>query len=123
MRCYICVAVTTNNNNTHTHTLNCNKPRFGKVQDFEIGIVFFFSFHYFRIIAAVRNLEGKQLTWANVLPLFLPTWMLSLGGLPVLWTVGLWLAIIFMGSFFFTVFGLTAGHHSHNNFFDGDIPR
>ncbi|KOB71837.1 Desaturase, partial [Operophtera brumata] len=102
------------------------KPIWAQMAAFYWPVIYLFSFIGLmvkEIIAAVNNIEEKQLTWANTLPLFLPVWMLSLGGLPVLWTVGLWLAIILTASFFFTVFGLTAGHHSHNNFFDGDIPR
>ncbi|CAG9134396.1 unnamed protein product [Plutella xylostella] len=75
------------------------------------------------LIAGLTNLEGKKLQLSNAIPLFVPAWMYFVGGLPLLPTVGLWISCMLVSSFFFMVFGLTAGHHGNENFFEGDIPR
>lgn len=69
------------------------------------------------------NISGKKLFWDNLIPFMIPIWMWWGSGLSLPWTIVVWLAIMMSCSFFFMVFGLTAGHHGHNNFFEGDVPR
>lgn len=45
------------------------------------------------------------------------------GGISLPWMIAVWLTTMITGSFMFVIYGLTAGHHSHRNFFEGDIPR
>ncbi|KAI5644431.1 fatty acid desaturase domain-containing protein [Phthorimaea operculella] len=75
------------------------------------------------IILGLIGFEGQKLHWWHVIPFTLPAWMWWISGLWLPWTLVVWSATILVASFFFMVFGLTAGHHGHNNFFDGDIPR
>lgn len=75
------------------------------------------------LIAGVLKIENKELTWANTIPFILPVWIWATSGLSLLWTLLVWLAIILISSFVFMIFGLTAGHHSHTNFFEEDVPR
>ncbi|XP_049870170.1 cytochrome b5-related protein-like [Pectinophora gossypiella] len=72
---------------------------------------------------SITGFEGKKGSWDTFITFALPMWMWMLGGLWLPWTLVLWIVTLGTASFFFMVFGLTAGHHSHNNFFDGDIPR
>ncbi|KAI8424208.1 hypothetical protein MSG28_002788 [Choristoneura fumiferana] len=74
------------------------------------------------ILCATKH-EGKSLKWTNTIPFLIPTWMWILGGQPLHWTIFTWIASLFSASFFFVVYGLTAGHHSDDNFFEGDKPR
>ncbi|KAJ8727477.1 hypothetical protein PYW07_001596 [Mythimna separata] len=67
--------------------------------------------------------EGKSLSWSNVIPFTIPAWMHLMGGLPLHWTIAVWLLTLIPASLFFVWYGLTAGHHSHRNFFEGDVPR
>lgn len=73
--------------------------------------------------AGAVNLEQKKLTPANLIPFLLPTWMWITGGLTLPFTILVWFATQLVASFIFMTTGLTAGHHDHRNFFDGDIPR
>nr|AIM40226.1 desaturase [Cydia pomonella] len=75
------------------------------------------------VICCAVNVEGKQLTLANAIPFLVPTWMWYFGGLPLHWTLAVWVSTLTFASFFFVMFGLTAGHHAHENFFEGDKPR
>ncbi|XP_026321814.1 cytochrome b5-related protein-like isoform X1 [Hyposmocoma kahamanoa] len=75
------------------------------------------------MITSVIKHEGKTIKWSDMIAFFLPVWMWLFGGLSLPWTLLMWTATLMTASFFFMVFGLTAGHHSHRNFFDGDVPR
>ncbi|CAG4992232.1 unnamed protein product [Parnassius apollo] len=75
------------------------------------------------LFTAIKDKDSKNLKWANLIQFFLPAWMWMLGGLSLPWTILLWIVILLIASYIFMMFGLTAGHHSHQNFFDGDIPR
>ncbi|XP_059052813.1 cytochrome b5-related protein-like [Achroia grisella] len=74
-------------------------------------------------VTSLRELEGKHIDWAHIIPLMLPTWMWLASGAPFTSVLPIWVATLMISSFYFTVYGLTAGHHAHTNFFDGDIPR
>nr|ARD71179.1 desaturase [Spodoptera exigua] len=75
------------------------------------------------LILSATNHEGKTLSWRNFIPFTIPAWMYLMGGLPLHSTILLWLVTLVPASFFFVFYGLTAGHHNHRNFFEGDVPR
>lgn len=87
--------------------------------DVNYYLYIFFS----RLIVGVLKLERKELTWANTIPFILPGWIWATSGLSLGCTLLVWLVVILISSFIVMVFGLTAGHHSHTNFFEGDVPR
>ncbi|XP_028025969.1 cytochrome b5-related protein-like isoform X2 [Bombyx mandarina] len=74
-------------------------------------------------LSALQNPKESTLEWSNLLVLFGPVWMYFLGGLSLAWTLALWFVMTLLTSLQFVMFGLTAGHHSHLNFFEGDTPR
>lgn len=76
-----------------------------------------------RFVVGIARIDGKVIKWSHIIPFNLPLWMYILGGLPFGYTMLVWLVTLLISSFFFMVFGLTAGHHGHTNFFEGDIPR
>ncbi|KAJ8717536.1 hypothetical protein PYW08_005935 [Mythimna loreyi] len=76
-----------------------------------------------RLVLCATKHEGKSLSWSNFIPFTIPAWMYLMGGLPIHWTIAVWLLTLIPASLFFVLYGLTAGHHSHRNFFEGDIPR
>ncbi|CAH0725209.1 unnamed protein product, partial [Brenthis ino] len=103
-----------------------NKPIWAQMAAFFYPIVFAFislGCMIKELSAGAINFEGKELSWENVIPFVMPIWMWAISGLFLPWVIVLWLAIIMTSSFIFMVFGLTAGHHGHTNFFEGDIPR
>ncbi|XP_063824201.1 cytochrome b5-related protein-like [Ostrinia nubilalis] len=103
-----------------------HKPIWAQMAAFYWPIIFMFVFvglFVKEVGTSITNFEGKRLTWTNVIPFTVPAWMWIAGGLPLPWAVLVWVASFMTGSFFFTLFGLTAGHHAHINFFDGDVPR
>ncbi|XP_072939420.1 cytochrome b5-related protein-like [Epargyreus clarus] len=103
-----------------------DKPIWAQMASFYYPVIFpFISLGCMikEIIAWLTKLEDKSLNWRNLIPFFLPVWMWWTSGLFLPWTIAVWLASTVISSFFFMVFGLTAGHHSHTNFFDGDVPR
>ncbi|XP_026737179.1 cytochrome b5-related protein-like [Trichoplusia ni] len=103
-----------------------DKPIWAQMGAFYYPVVYatsllFMMFQNFTLSALQH--EGKSLTWQSFIPFALPAWMYFAGGLPLPWTVLIWLITMIPASFFFVLFGLTAGHHSHRNFFEGDVPR
>ncbi|CAH0407308.1 unnamed protein product [Chilo suppressalis] len=103
-----------------------NKPIWAQMGAFYWPVIYCFAFlngFVKETSAAIAKFQGKTLTWDFILPFVLPTWMLLAGGLPSHWTFIVWLATMMIGSFFFVLYGLTAGHHAHTNFFEGDVPR
>ncbi|XP_039750159.1 cytochrome b5-related protein-like isoform X1 [Pararge aegeria] len=82
-----------------------------------------FSGFSYSFMGRLSNLNRKKFTWDGVIPFLLPLWMWYLSGVFLPWTLTVWLATIMISSFFLMLFGLTAGHHAHTNFFEGDIPR
>ncbi|KAL4707934.1 hypothetical protein ACJJTC_013725 [Scirpophaga incertulas] len=84
--------------------------------------VFLFSF-LMQFGAALTNIKGAKLSWQNFLIFTLPMWMWLTSGQPLLTVLTVWLGLNMVGSFFFSLYGLTAGHHAHTNFFEGDVPR
>ncbi|XP_026755386.1 cytochrome b5-related protein-like isoform X2 [Galleria mellonella] len=74
-------------------------------------------------LSSIRKLDGKYIHWSHIIPLSLPTWMWLASRMPFTIVLPVWAATMMISSFYFTVYGLTAGHHAHTNFFDGDIPR
>ncbi|XP_063360594.1 cytochrome b5-related protein-like [Cydia amplana] len=75
------------------------------------------------VVFSTMNHEGKRLNWTNAIPFFVPTWMWYFGGLPLYWTIPVWLGTMVYASFFFVMYGITAGHHAEDNFFEGDKAR
>ncbi|CAK1546128.1 unnamed protein product [Leptosia nina] len=75
------------------------------------------------VAVSLAGYRGKKLTWTNVIPFAVPVWMWLASGSYFPWVISVWLLMIILSSEFFMIFGLTAGHHSHTNFFEGDIPR
>ncbi|CAH0763836.1 unnamed protein product [Diatraea saccharalis] len=125
---------------THTNTVNDvelsmlepllqylplrDKPIWAQMGAFYWPVIYSFAFLNGLIkesVAAITKFEGKSLTWVYIIPFILPTWMWLAGGLPLLWTLAIWQVTNVVASFFFVFFGLTAGHHAHTNFFEGDI--
>ncbi|XP_045534899.1 cytochrome b5-related protein [Papilio machaon] len=103
-----------------------DKPIWAQMASFYYPIIFAFAtigMFVIELFTAAIYMDGKKLSWANAIQFFLPFWMWCFGGLPLSYTLLLWFTITVICSIFFMCFGLTAGHHSHNNFFDGDIPR
>ncbi|XP_047022646.1 cytochrome b5-related protein-like [Helicoverpa zea] len=103
-----------------------DKPIWAQMGAFYYPIIYALSFITWLInelVLCATNHEGKSLSWKNLIPFTIPTWMYLMGGLPFHWTIAVWLMTLLPASFFFILFGLTAGHHSHRNFFEGDIPR
>ncbi|CAH2071502.1 unnamed protein product, partial [Iphiclides podalirius] len=102
------------------------KPIWAQMAAFYYPIIFSFvaiGLLVKEIVTGAVGMDGKKLSWANAIQFFLPAWMWALGGLSLLWTLVVWMAANIIGSYIFMINGLTAGHHSHRNFFDGDIPR
>lgn len=105
---------------------NKTKPIWAQMGAFYYPVIFSVSLITLMIqelVLCILKHEEKSLTWKNVIPFSLPIWMYIVGGLPLSWTISLWLVTLFPASFFFVLYGLTAGHHSHRNFFEGDVPR
>ncbi|XP_075971563.1 cytochrome b5-related protein-like [Anticarsia gemmatalis] len=75
------------------------------------------------LVLCAQKHGSKSISWKNVIPFTLPAWMYLAGSLSLPWTVAVWLLTLIPASFFFVLFGLTAGHHSHRNFFEGDVTR
>ncbi|CAK1546129.1 unnamed protein product [Leptosia nina] len=75
------------------------------------------------VAVSLAGYRGKKLTWTNVIPFAVPVWMWLASGSYFPWVISVWLLMIILSSEFFVIFGLTAGHLSHTNFFEGDIPR
>ncbi|CAB3236904.1 unnamed protein product [Arctia plantaginis] len=103
-----------------------DKPIWAQMGAFYYPVVYSVTFlgvmvHDF--ILCILKHEGKSLTWKNFIPFTLPAWMYMTGGLSLPWTIAVWLTTMVTGSFMFVIYGLTAGHHSHRNFFEGDTPR
>lgn len=71
----------------------------------------------------IFKLGDRKFRWTDIIPYTVPAWMWTVGGLSIPWTLALWMGTILSSGFFFVVYGLTAGHHSYTNFFEGDIPR
>ncbi|KAM3967153.1 cytochrome b5-related protein [Aphomia sociella] len=74
-------------------------------------------------VVSLLEIEGKKIEWTHILSLSLPTWMYLASGSPLTLVLPVWIVTMMTSSLFFIVYGLTAGHHAHSNFFDGDIPR
>lgn len=88
-----------------------------------IAIIIWLNYLYYRYMAAAIHIENKRFNCSHIIPFILPTWMWVAGGLTLSLTLSIWVLTLMISSFIFTVFGLTTGHLSHVNFFDGDIPR
>ncbi|XP_068631175.1 cytochrome b5-related protein-like [Battus philenor] len=105
---------------------NKEKPIWAQMASFYYPLIFSFvaiGLLVKEICTGIIQMDSKKLKWANIIQFFLPIWMWSLGGLSLAWTLVVWISIVIPSSWFFMIFGLTAGHHSPGNFFDGDIPR
>ncbi|XP_041970884.1 cytochrome b5-related protein-like [Aricia agestis] len=74
------------------------------------------------LVASIFRLDGKEFALDTLIPFTLPVWMWLASGIYFPWAVVIWLAMVLMSSLAFMVFGLTAGHHGHTTFFEGDIP-
>ncbi|GBP19624.1 Cytochrome b5-related protein [Eumeta japonica] len=83
----------------------------------QLGALYWFAIYPFIWITMILK------NMSNLITVSLPLWMWCFGGLDLSPTLAVWAAMLAVGSFFFTLFGLTAGHHGNTNFFDGDIPR
>ncbi|OWR46060.1 hypothetical protein KGM_201044 [Danaus plexippus plexippus] len=103
-----------------------DKPLWAQMGAFFYPVVFLFTSLGCMIkefVAGILKLDDKKLTLANAIPFVLPVWMWYISGLFLPWTLLVWLATTMISSLFFMIFGLTAGHHAHTNFFEGDVPR
>ncbi|CAH2233833.1 jg10439 [Pararge aegeria aegeria] len=103
-----------------------DKPIWAQMGAFFYPVIFAFAglgFLVKEFMGRLSNLNRKKFTWDGVIPFLLPLWMWYLSGVFLPWTLTVWLATIMISSFFLMLFGLTAGHHAHTNFFEGDIPR
>ncbi|KAG6444172.1 cytochrome b5-related protein [Manduca sexta] len=103
-----------------------DKPIWAQMAAFYWPVIFTFSVITVALkdhIAGIFNLGGAKYQWQLVLTFVLPLWMWLLGGLSLPWTIALWIVTLLITGLVFTTYGLTAGHHSHRNFFEGDIPR
>lgn len=103
-----------------------NKPFWAQLGAFYWPIIYIFSnfvAYLVDLIPTLLNYKGKKFQWTNAIPFIGPLWMWMFGGLTLPWTIVLWMVSLTSCSFFFVLYGLTAGHHSHTNFFEGDIPR
>ncbi|XP_052740652.1 cytochrome b5-related protein isoform X2 [Bicyclus anynana] len=103
-----------------------DKPLWAQMGAFFYPLIYSFtgmSFMVKDIVGFLSNTSKKRLTWDLLLPYVWVVWMWWLGGQSLSWTIVVWIATILIASFFIMVFGLTAGHHAHTNFFEGDVPR
>ncbi|XP_075972014.1 cytochrome b5-related protein-like [Anticarsia gemmatalis] len=103
-----------------------DKTIWNQMAAFYYPVIFAFALFVITIQEVVLSMmkhEGKYLSWRNLIAFTLPTWMYLTGGLSLTSTIAVWLLTLIPGSFFFLIFGLTAGHRSHINFLEGDIPR
>ncbi|KAJ0178869.1 hypothetical protein K1T71_005644 [Dendrolimus kikuchii] len=101
-----------------------NKTLWAQLAAFYWPIIFMFSNLVLMAIKLTSIFcSGTSFQWHCLIPYSVPVWLWALGGLSIPWTLALWLVTILSCGFFFVVYGLTAGHHAHTNFFEGDIPR
>ncbi|XP_026496803.2 cytochrome b5-related protein-like [Vanessa tameamea] len=103
-----------------------DKPIIAQMGAFFYPVIFLFTSlgcMVKEISCGVLSIEGKKLSWENVIPFVIPVWMWWISGLYLPWTIIVWLATIMTSSLIFMISGLTAGHHAHTNFFEGDVPR
>ncbi|XP_034829648.1 cytochrome b5-related protein-like [Maniola hyperantus] len=94
------------------------------------GVFYPIIFVFFGLVLMVKNfadifikLNNKNLSWDSMILFLLPVWMWLLSGVSLAWAIVVWQVTVMASSIFFVVFGLTAGHHAHTNFFEGDVPR
>ncbi len=83
---------------------------------------FYILFLFFRLvycIAEKRNLFRLD----DLIPFSLPLAMYIFGHSELIVVLKTWMLIVFVGSFFFGLIGLNAGHHSIHNVHEGDTLR
>ncbi|XP_047510304.1 cytochrome b5-related protein-like [Pieris napi] len=105
---------------------NPDKPIWAQMAAFYYPIVFAFvslGCLLKEVAVGIVGYRGASMTWAHTLPYTVPVWMWLASGLYLPWTIAIWLLSLMIASEFFMVYGLTAGHHAHTNFFEGDVPR
>ncbi|XP_034829646.1 cytochrome b5-related protein-like [Maniola hyperantus] len=103
-----------------------DKPMWAQMGAFFYPVIFAFTSLGFMVkhfADIFTNSNNKRFTWDSMIPFLLPVWMWLLSGVSLAWVYTVWLATMMVSSIFFVGFGLTAGHHAHSNFFEGDIPR
>lgn len=83
---------------------------------------FYFFFHFHRIIGYFAT-KDNLINVADLLPFALPTVMYIFGASDFVGVLKLWGSMLLLGSFFFTITGIHAGHHHPEAFHDGDAAR
>ncbi|XP_045494027.1 cytochrome b5-related protein-like [Colias croceus] len=105
---------------------NPNKPIWAQMAAFYYPIVFAFTSLAVLlkdVVLGVVGHQGVKISWTNMIPFIVPVWMWIGSGLFLPWVIVIWIATVMISSEIFMIFGLTAGHHAHSNFFEGDVPR
>ncbi|KAG5882187.1 hypothetical protein JTB14_016455 [Gonioctena quinquepunctata] len=87
-----------------------------------IWLVYFWMPLFTRITHAPRH-NYRNLRLTDLSSFILPAFMYAFGGQSFLATMGMWTAIISVGSIHFAFVGLHAAHHHPDIFHDGDTPR
>ncbi|XP_053603768.1 cytochrome b5-related protein-like isoform X2 [Plodia interpunctella] len=103
-----------------------NKPLWARLGAFYFPVIYSFASLSIMIkdfMLSLIKFEGKSINWTHIVPITIPAWMWYFSDMSLPWVVAVWITTLMGSSFFFVFYGLTAGHHDHNNFFDGDFPR